>query len=49
MKTFLKEVRNCLLALTVLPEVTYLYYFRKSGDERTSQYLSWVMEVLSGD
>ena len=49
MKRFLKEVRNCVLALTVLPEITYLYYFRKSGDERISQYLSWVTEVLSGD
>ena len=49
MNTFLKEVRNCLLAITVLPEITYLYYFKKSGDEHTSKYLTWVMEVLSGD
>ena len=49
MNGFFKEVRNCLLALTVLPEITYLYYFQKQGDERTSGYLKWVMEVLSGD
>lgn len=49
MKRFLKEVRNCLLALTVLPEITYMYYFKKQGDEHVSEYLKWVMEVLSGD
>ena len=49
MKKFLKEVRNCLLALTVLPEITYSYYFRKVDDKRQSNYLKWVVEVLSGD
>jgi hypothetical protein len=49
MKRFLKDVRNCLLALTVLPEINYLYYFKKTDDKHTSRYLAWVLEVLSGD
>lgn len=48
MKKFFREVRNCLLALTILPEITYLYYFGKDK-QQASSYLNWAIGVLSGE